>query len=218
MRPSLQAFMKAIKGKTVFIVGGGTSALNVDFSLLQDEVVICINDSLADFPNATAIYWVDETWASENYDFLKAHKVPHRFTSKPAQHINYDRNGDPKTIAQAAVLKRTSDNGYDPAPDHICGNNSGVQVLNLVVNMKPKRIVLIGFDMQRDTITRKTHYHNKSRLPIQDHIYNDLFVPSMDGLAKGIEREGSLVEIINANPNSALRCFKFGVYMDYLKD
>lgn len=218
MRPSLQAFMKAIKGKTVFIIGGGPSARNVDFSLLQDEVVVCINDSILDFPNATAVYWVDETWASENFDLLKSHPVPHRFTSKPSQHITYARNGDPKTIANAAIIRRTGDSGYDPAPDQLCGNNSGVQVLNLVVNMKPKRIVLIGFDMKRDKETRATHYHNKPRLPIQDYIYNDLFVPSMNALAKGMQKNGCAVEIINANPNSALRCFKFGDYTDYLRD
>lgn len=214
MRPSLQAFMKKIKNKTVFIIGGGPSAKNVDFSLLQDEIVICINDSYRDFPNATAIYWVDETWGSENYDTLNLHGCQMKFTSRHAQHMSYDRDGDPKTICNAAVLKRTGDVGYDPNPDCVMGNNSGVQMLNLVVNMKPKRIVLIGYDMRKDG--RDTHYHNMPRPAIGEHIYNDIFMPSIDGLAKGISKSGSRVEIINANPNSAIRCFNFGNYIDYI--
>ena len=108
MRPSLQALMKKIKGKNVFIIGGGPSAKNVDFSLLHDEVVICINDAYRYFPNAVATYWVDETWAAENAHLLVNHNGL-KFTSKPKQHISYDRDGDPKTICDGAILLRTGD-------------------------------------------------------------------------------------------------------------
>ena len=214
MRQSLQDFMKKIKGQTVFIIGGGASAKNVDFNLLQNETVVCINDAYRDFPNATAIYWVDETWAAENYDNLKVHNCQHRFTSKPSQHISYDVNNDPKTLGNSYILKRTGDIGYDSNPDCVMGNNSGVQVLNLVINMKPKTIVLIGYDMK---ITNKeTHYHNQPRPFIGSHIYNDMFIPSIMGLYKGLSSSDSRVEIINANPDSGVRCFNFGCYTDFL--
>lgn len=217
MRPSLQAFMKKIKSKTVFIVGGGPSAKNVDFALLQNEIVICINDSYEDFPNATGIYWVDESWVSENYDSLILHNCKMKFTSKPSQHISYAVNGDPVGICKAAILKRTGDFGFDENIDCIMGNNSGVQVLNLVVNMKPKKVILIGFDMKKDG--NSTHYHNKARLPANyDTIYTDLFIPSMNALAKGMKKSGCRVKIINANTDSGIRCFEFGEYTDYLSN
>ena len=215
MRPSLQALMKKIKGKTVFIIGGGLSAQNVDFNLLQDEVVICINDAYRDFPNATMIYWVDDNWVSENYDNLKTHKCKLRFCSKHAQYINYKNNPDPRSISEGYIIRRTGDYGFDPNPDCLMGNNSGVQVLNLVVNMKPKNVILIGYDMKR--VDGKSHYHDQERPYVKDEIYSGQFVPSMDALAKGMKDTGTRVNVINATPDSALRCFNFGVYTDFLK-
>ena len=215
MRPSLQALMKKIKGKTVFIIGGGPSAQDVNFDLLQDELVICINDAYRDFPNAAMIYWVDNNWVSENYDILNSHKCKLRFTSKVAHHISYAKKPDPQTLCGGFVLKRTGDSGFDPAPDCLMGNNSGVQVLNLVVNMKPKNVILIGYDMKR--VGKKSHYHNQKRPYVGDNIYSGQFAPSLGALAKGMKASGSRVNVINANPDSAVKCFNFGVYTDFLK-
>lgn len=215
MRPALQELQKKIKNKTVFIIGGGPSAKTVDFSLLQNEVTISINDAYAWYPNTTAVYWVDESWASENYDKLKLHNCKLLFTSKPSQHINYDVNNDPKAILNTNILKRTGDFGYDPSPDCVMGNNSGTQAINLCVNMKPERIVLIGFDMKLNE-HNESHWHNRPRLPIPPRVYNNLFVPSTIALAKGIAEHKCRVEIINTCRDSALQCFKFGDYTDYL--
>jgi len=215
MRPSLQALMKKLKRKNVFIIGGGMSVLNVDLSLLQDEVVVCINDAYRDFPNATAIYWVDESWASENYDNLKQHACQLRFTSKHTQHLNYKRRPDPTTIANGFVLRRTGDAGYDPNADCVMGNNGGVQVLNLVVNMRPSNVILIGYDMKKEG--NRSHYHNEERPFIKDQIYSDQFIPSIMALSREMKKSGCKVNIINANPNSAVRCFEFGEYTDFLK-
>jgi len=216
MRPALQELQSKIKGRNVFIIGGGPSADTVDFSLLQDEITISLNDAFEKFSNTTAIYWVDDSWASENYDKLKVHNCKLLFTSRRAQHLSYDRNADPRGLLSSTILKRTGDFGYDPKPDCVMGNNSGTQAINLCVNMKPNAIILIGFDMK--LVNNKSHWHKKYRLPIQPKTYNDLFIPSTDALAKGIKLNNCKVEIINANADSALRCFKFGNYMDYLKD
>ena len=215
MRPSLQALMKKIKNKTVFIIGGGPSAKNVDFDLLQDEVVVCVNDAYRFFPNATVIYWVDESWVAENYDEVMSHKCDMVFTSKPAQHITYDKINDPKTSANTYILKRTGDAGYDPNYDCVMGNNSGVQVLNLVANMKPSKVVLIGYDMRRAN-DGATHFHTQYRPPIGDYIYDDLFLPSITSFEKQRKNHGNTVPIINANPDSAVRCFPFGNYKDHI--
>jgi hypothetical protein len=219
MRPSLQALMKKIKRKTVFIIGGGPSAMDVDFSILQNELVVCINDAYRDFPDATAIYWVDDSWGANNYDNLVAHNCNLIFTSRPAHHISYLRNPDPTTVCNTYMLKRTGEHGFNPTPDCLMGNNSGVQVLNLIVNMKPETIVLIGYDMRTVVVGKKTrsHYHDEERPPIGEHIYTDLFTPSMKALAKGMKELGSKVRIINANPESAVRCFEFGDYTTFLK-
>jgi len=215
MRPSLQELMKKIKKKTVFIIGGGPSAQTVDFNLLQDELVICINDAYRDFPNATMIYWVDDSWAATNYDNLKQHKCKLIFTSKLKRYVTPNPNKEPVTTVGTFVLKRTGDYGYDPTPDCVMGNNSGVQVLNLVVNMKPENVILIGYDMKR--VGNKSHYHEQERPYVRDQIYNDVFTPSINSLAEGMKSVGNGVNVINANPTSAARCFPFGDYTDFLK-
>ena len=216
MRPALQELQRKIRGKNVFLIGGGPSAKLLDLSLLQNEITISLNDAYEKFPNTTAIYWVDDSWCSENYDKLKFHNCKLLFTSRRAQHIRYDKNSDPRGLLNSTILKRTGDFGYDPKPDCVMGNNSGTQAINLCVNMKPKTIILIGFDMK--LTNNKSHWHDKFRLPIQPRVYNDLFIPSTEALAKGIREHGSGVEIVNANPESALRCFKFGEYTDYLEN
>lgn len=223
MRPALQELHKKIVNQNVFIIGGGPSAKDVDFSLLQNEFVVCINDAFYDFPNAIAIYWVDDGWGSENYDDLKNHICKLLFTSKLAQHISYDKNDDPKTILNATVLKRTGDMGYDSEPDCVRGNNSGVQILNLIVNMEPKNIILIGYDMKKryDEIKGNeiSHYHDKRRLPIGNYIYDDLFLPSMNSFAKEFfKSKNNNIKIINANEDSAINCFKFGNYKNYIQN
>jgi len=215
MRPSLQRLMKRLKRETVFIIGGGPSARNVDFSMLMDETVVCINDAYRDFPDAAMIYWVDDTWASENMDGLNQHKCDLIFTSRPGERAHYTKGDDPTTLCNTYVLKRTGEYGFDPSVDCIMGNNSGAQVLNLVVNMKPKRIVLIGYDMRKDGT--RSHYHNQQRPYINEiDVYNNQFTPSVEALSKGMANEGSIVEIINDNENSAVRCFPFHRYTEFL--
>ena len=219
MRPSLQDFMKKIKNKTVFLIGGGPSAADVDFSLLKDEVVICINDSIHDFPNATALFWLDDSWIGHNHDIVSRHSCQFRFTSKHSQHVSYINNPDPTTSCNTFILKREGDFGYSPEYDCVMGNNSGVQVLNLVVNMKPKQVVLIGYDMtfkREPDGRRKTHYHNKPRRPFARDVYSESFVPSMNALHKGMVEHGVKVPIINAFEGSGVRCFEFGDYKDFL--
>ncbi len=87
-------------------------------------------------------------------------------------------------------------------------------MLNLVVNMKPKNIILIGYDMKRKG--RQTHYHNKPRLPHTRDIYKELFIPSMTALHKGMVENNTKTVIINANKDSGIVCFPFGDYTDYL--
>lgn len=214
MRPALQELQKKIKNKTIFIIGGGPSIQDVDFDLLQDEITISINDAFKWFPQTTLIYWVDDSWASENYDKLKVHDCKLLFTSKQAQHISYTVNKDPRTILGATILRRTGDFGFDKQSDCVMGNNSGTQVLNLCMNMKPKVIVLLGFDMKHKG--NKSHWHNMPRLPVQPKIYNNQFIPSTEALAKNAKKMGCKVDIVNACSDSALRCFRFAEYTEFL--
>jgi hypothetical protein len=212
MQPQLQELKRKLRHETVFIVGGGKSLQSVDFKRLQDELTICINDAYRFFPNATALFWVDDSWISEHYDSVMAHNCQLRFTSKHSQAMPFDMNNNPKGIANSCILARTGDFGYDKNYNCVMGNNSGTQALNLAVNMKPKTIVLLGYDMKTTG-----HFHDGKRPVITQDIYRDLFIPSTNALADGIKAANVEIDIVNANPDSGLNCFRFDDYTNYLK-
>jgi hypothetical protein len=88
--------------------------------------------------------------------------------------------------------------------------NSGCAAINLAANLGAKRIILLGFDMKLDK-NNKQHWHsfystanrkeiNPKSLPFQRHLR------SMDAIARDARKRG--IEIINANPDSAIEHFK----------
>lgn len=94
--------------------------------------------------------------------------------------------------------------GFSSDPDTINGGgNSGFQAIHLAATFGARRIVLIGYDMQRTE--GKLHWHGKhwGRLPNGNGFPS--WIKQMTPLAKDLRRMG--VEVINATKNTALRCF-----------
>ena len=211
MYEGLQHLKREVKNKTIFIFGGGASLQDFDYSTVEDEITFAINDAYRFLPNAKVIYWVDDTWISENYENVMAHKCQYRITSKFSQHLG---NRVTKGIANSIILKRTGDAGFDPDIECVRGNNSGVQILNLAINLKPKNIVLLGYDMKKTN--KKTHFHTFRRPHIKDSIYTDLFIPSINSLAQDFKQKYFTINIVNANHDSAVKCFKFEDYKNYI--
>ena len=88
-------------------------------------------------------------------------------------------------------------------------NNSGAAAISLAAHLGAKRIILLGFDMTLDS--GKQHWHslypnsanNKQgrqiKTPFERHL---LGFPAIASDAKKLG-----IEILNANPNSAITCF-----------
>lgn len=94
--------------------------------------------------------------------------------------------------------------GFATDPDTINGGgNSGYQAIHLAATFGAKRIVLIGYDMQRTD--GKLHWHGKhwGRLPNGNGFPS--WIKQMTPLAKDLRRMG--VEVINSTKVTALRCF-----------
>jgi hypothetical protein len=206
MRLHLQELYNKFFGQDIFIIGGGYSVKSINIDYLYDKNVIAINDAFDRFPNATALFWCDESWAARNYHKFKNHKSDLRFVSKTygSGHIK----NDIKTFGGATVLLNTGEYGYDPLIDNVRGNNSGTEALNLVVNTKPKKIYLIGFDMRDNPEKRgETHFHNNHILVVKPEIYKTQFIPSIISLAKEVRKLYPTLEIINCSKTSAIPCF-----------
>lgn len=90
------------------------------------------------------------------------------------------------------------------------GSNSGYQAINLAYLRGHRRIVLIGYDMQRQGGKDEGRAHWFGRHPpglSNTHNFQH-WREQMDVLAADLESEG--VEVINCTIDTALTCFKRG--------
>lgn len=210
MREEIEELFKITFQQDVFVVGGGSSLTDFDFELLKDKVTVAINTAFLKLPNASVLYWCDEPWAARHYDSLVRHPCKLRFMAKFGVS---DASLSHKGIAGSAYLKRTGIFGLADDRDSVHGNNSGAHVLNLLANMKPKRILLLGFDM--GLINRKSHWHDLHETPsVSKLVYEDGFIPCIKSMAAPIAERG--IEVINCSIESRLLCFPKRVVYDYL--
>ena len=83
------------------------------------------------------------------------------------------------------------------------GENSGYQMVNLAYLFGAKKIILLGFDMQRTG--GKSHCHGDHPAGLNRSSPLEKFAKNFNSLAADFENEG--VEIINATRETALTCF-----------
>lgn len=202
MRDKLQRLYDKISGRTVYVIGGGPSFKTVDKKLLNDKLIVCINNAYKEFENPTALYWADESWVGKHYDHVLSHPCQLRFTAR------HSADGyilkDTQATCNSTVLKRTGDFGIDMNVDHVKGNNSGAHVINLLANMKVRKIVLLGYDMKLNK--GHSHWHEGHGLPMGNYVYDDLFIPSINSMAPILKN--LKIEVVNCSADSSLKCFK----------
>lgn len=208
IRTSLQQFKNIIEGNNVYIVAGGPSLKGFNFSMLDDKITIALNTSFKFLKNPTAIFWMDQDWIAKNIDAVSSTNC-YKFTSK----INADGyiKKNINSFANSIVLKKEKDFGFSTDINNVCGNNSGAQALNLISNMKPYKIILLGYDMSFNN--GNSHFHEGYEL-YNCNVYKDLFIPSINIMAPIIKNMG--IEVINCSDISKLTCFKKDKIENYL--
>lgn len=210
MRPQIEELFSKTFRKDVFIVGGGPSLKDFDYSILNDQVTVAINSSFEKLPNATVLYWCDEPWAAKNYDSLEGHKCKLRFSARYG--VSDDTLHNKKGIAGSTFLRRMGTYGIDRNKDNVCGNHSGPHAINLIANMRPNRIFLLGFDLTH--IQGHSHWHDYNPTSIDPEIYADQFIPCLNSMAEPLKAAG--IKVINLSMKSALLCFEKDVIENYI--
>lgn len=210
MRPIIQELIKRFTGTNVFIVGGGFSLKNFDFEQLTGKNVIALNSAYKYVDESAVLYWADVSWGEKEDTQLLNHPSKYKFSSR----LNADSliNSNKTGVGGCHWLKKTGDYGYDPNVNHVRGNNSGANAINFAVNLGAYRIILLGFDM--GYIGSKSHFHEHYQISPASNVYTELFIPSIESMAREINHLP--VKIINCSANSQLKCFEFGNYKDYL--
>lgn len=217
------------EGGEVWIIGGGPS-MPIQFDVPEDiikKVAIKELSPSAYSPYLTPLHdqhvigvnlafligpWIDITFFGDS-KFFK------RFRNDLAAHRSIKISCNAKAISAAfhkdgiKYLSKDGNHRYGLTKNlkKVSWNeNSGCAAISLAANLGAKRIILLGFDMKLNG-DNKQHWHsyygtanrkniNPKGLPFHRHMR------SIGNIAKDAHRRG--IEIINANPDSAIDAFK----------
>jgi hypothetical protein len=161
---------------------------------------IAVTDAYKLMPWADVLYSCDSGW-------WQVHEGAAGFNGQ--RWSTHDDGGNDKTWVAAEyrvrVVAGKKADGFsgDPAVIHY-GDNSCYQAVNLAIHFGAARIILVGANMQ--SVNGKTHCAGVDRTNGRLRACTDYrrFVPHFE---KAAETLPPWIEIINATPNSALRCF-----------
>jgi hypothetical protein len=184
--------------ETVFIVAGGPSLIGFDFDRLRNLNTIAINLSYTTMPHASLLWWSDATFFRRHRAALLDHPATWKATCTQDY---FSREVPWPPIHQ---YKFTGLSGFDPDPRYLrTGNNSAYAAMHLAVHLGATRLVLLGVDMQYGP-NRESHWVPGGHgLTHSEGILHDLMLPHFASLREPLEQRG--VEVLNANPESALR-------------
>jgi len=184
--------------RTAFILGGGPSINNVDFSLLKDQRCIAVNNAGFLWPGIDVLYFGDFKWGARYKEQVKRTFGGLVITS--CHRKLYDASGWAKKI------NRLRPSGIEDTPGYISWNgNSGLSAINLAYHFGAKRIVLVGFDMRPVNGEKNFHreYVGWENTPKDIH---QKYLKHIPAIAADAQKLG--LEILNATPGSAITQFK----------
>lgn len=102
------------------------------------------------------------------------------------------------------VLQSGRSTGYDNAPYVVTGRNSGYQAINLALHFKPKKIILLGYDMQDKD--GKHNIDGDHPPGLKRRFSPEQYMPFYTSLADTLEEE--CIAVYNCTLNTALTCFE----------
>ena len=194
------------KGQRCFIIGGGESLRDFDFSKLKNELVIGVNRAYEKI-DCTINFGMDNSL----YEWITQGKL-----GKEAKEKFADFKGFPVWLDSAGydyphgIFILNTSGGHElgtAMKDGIAGGtNAGFGALSLAVALGASPIYLLGFDMKgKDGKQRWWHdgYPDKQG----ERVYKS-FINDFQRAAKSLVQKG--IQVINLNPDSDLKCFNFG--------
>lgn len=208
MISQLEKIRSELFGSNVFIVGGGPSVSENQIKLLNqtNHKLICINSSFKFFEKPFAIMWIDDSWGATNKHLLDV-TFSHKIAIKQQTLADVYHKRGSFGQSNSVILGKTGDFGFDSNPYCVKGNNTGTNAINFVVNCGVKQIGLVGFDMKYDG--SKSHFHDDYKLTIRSSIYSDMFLPSIESMAKVLKEYDYPVKIYNCSQTSRISAFEY---------
>ena len=185
--------------ETVWIVGGGSSLRDFDFSILTDELVVGTNRS-AFTPGVDILFTIDQRFVREQrYDVARFIESGRRaYLAMPENDDTHD------VIPGATYLRRLRGDDLSNDRNIIRGVHSGFGALNLVYLSGCKDIRLLGFDMN---VSKAGAYHHHEEYPWQNKdtlSFYRRWAPTTTKALDMMESEGIQIANYVGSPGSAL--------------
>lgn len=177
-------------GYATFILGGGPSIKDFDFSRLRGRgKVIAVNNAGLDRASwADVLFWADRRWYEWNRHNLHKFRGTYKITRRPVS--------DPDIY----VLEFNA-HSFSHDPYSLGGFCGGSSAINLAYLFGSRVIYLLGFDMTGG------NWHNDHRLPPRPGQHRNKFIPVLEFMEPILTANGC--SVFNTNPRSMLRCFPF---------
>lgn len=185
------------KNQDVFIIGGGDSLRNFDWTLLKEERTIGCNDAYKlGVKTCKICMFGDVTWFKENESALTEYaKTGAVFTN--ANRLYHTR------LSWLWTLQRKS-TGLSKTKLAWNGN-TGAAAVNLALILGAKRVFLLGFDMHLAK-DGKANWHSQSNKKADKDVYAK-FLEGFMKLSIALKNDVFNCEIINVTDNSDLDLF-----------
>ncbi len=185
----------------VSVLAGGWSVSGLDLSRLPG-FVIAANDSGVRAPKVDAVVTMDRLWME--YRWPRLCELGRPTWARPAALKNITSR--PNWLKVFDCDWQSAEFSDDPAI--LNGTNSGGCALNLAYQLRPKRVVLFGFDMGRSPKTGRAYWHDDypwrpggGTSPGKYAEWARQFGPA----ARAFAAAG--IEVLNASPASRIAAF-----------
>lgn len=188
----------SLKGKRCFLIGGGSSLNDFDYSKLDNDFTICVNHSIMKYPKAKALLYIDFDFLRRRKQFVKNYKGmiftayrtgTHQFLNKRDNvYIFPFNNVEPQTQLNKGLYNSLL---------------SGMCALNLALIMGANKIYLLGYDMK--DIKGKTRLDIDFNMPLGKYGHDEWVqrrIKMFNKFAKYKNR------VVNCSMESALAIFE----------
>lgn len=202
MAQRLVKIPKKFNKQDVWVLASGPSLHQYDHAeWLQKKNTIAVNSSLYIGNWVDVLFFGDAKWYwwnKECVDAYKGYKVS----------MNICWPGRDKSIADQPdiwIIQRKH-GGFERRHGYLSFNHSsGAAAINLAYRLGASRIILLGFDMQ--LVNSERNYKEHVQMASRNKDSFPYMRQGMENLARAMKGIKG-VEVLNANPESALTCFK----------
>lgn len=191
--------------KEVFIIAGGESIDSINPTLLEGKLLITINKSFLNFPNAIINYSQDSNFYSNIVQKIYGQEFFDLWFNFSGIKVfaKLDNFDFPKGEIQTINIKKIPSISKTLNEGIYVGSNSGLGALMLAITLGATKINLLGYDL---VAKDKTHWHSGYGEEI--NLFNsklEVYKKDIESIAPMLLSNG--IEIINRNKLSKLTCF-----------